>query len=106
MNSKDQRKMLSALVSCQVSKIIVVPSSGLSDIYAYFENKDGCIYVTREEEGIALAAGLTLNGTNCVVLVQQSGVGNALNAVFTLADAYSIAFSIGLTYILYRLSLT
>ena len=50
--------------------------------------------MTREEEGVALAAGLAAAGEMPAVIMQQSGVGNCLNAVFTLADAYNLYFPI------------
>ncbi|MFL5739963.1 MAG: thiamine pyrophosphate-binding protein [Flavisolibacter sp.] len=74
--------------------IITVPTSGINEVYSYFEKHNKCIYVTREEEGVALASGLSIGGKKIVMLIQQSGVGNLLNAIFTLADPYGIDFTI------------
>ncbi len=74
--------------------LVTVPTSGINEVYAHFENENKCLYVTREEEGVALASGLALSGKKVAMLIQQSGVGNMLNAVFTLSDPYAIHFPI------------
>jgi sulfopyruvate decarboxylase TPP-binding subunit len=86
--------VLDGLRAAEVEWLVYVPSSGLDDVYEYFAQKDRAICVTREEEAIAIVAGLTLNGKFGVPLIQQSGVGNCLNAVFTLAVPYEIEFPI------------
>ena len=37
------------------------------------------VVLTTEEEGVALAAGATLGGQRCALLMQSSGVGNCVN---------------------------
>lgn len=74
--------------------LIVVPTSGMNEIYAHFEKTERCIYVTREEEGVAVCTGLTMAGKTVVLFIQQSGVGNLMNAVFTLAEPYNVKFPI------------
>lgn len=86
--------MLDAYISCNINWLIVVPGSGLNFVYQAYAQRGRCLYVTREEEGIAIATGLALGGERPLVLIQQSGVGNALNAVFSLSDAYHIYFPI------------
>lgn len=92
MNPTETQHLLAALDSCGISYLIVVPATGLEAVFQHFG--DRCIYATREEEAVAIAAGLTLGGEKPLVLMAQAGVGNALNAVFTLADAYQIHFPI------------
>jgi sulfopyruvate decarboxylase TPP-binding subunit len=82
------------LIQVDLAPLLVVPSSGLDPLYANYDRKGECIYATREEEAIAIAVGLTLGGRRPVVVMQQSGVGNCLNAIFSLADCYSIFFPI------------
>lgn len=45
---------------------------------------------TREEEGVGIAAGVHLGGGRAAVLMQTSGLGNALNALASLAIPYRI----------------
>jgi sulfopyruvate decarboxylase subunit alpha len=94
MNQANAQRMLTAFEGCKISWLLVVPSTGLDLIYSHYDKLGRCIYVTREEEAIAVASGLVLGGEKPLVLIQQTGVGNTLNAVFTLADAYKIDFPI------------
>lgn len=87
-------RMLNAFSSCSIEWLLVVPASGLNSLYDYYQKRKRCLYVTREEEAVAIAAGLTLGGARPLIVMQQSGVGNSLNAVFSLADAYEIFFPI------------
>jgi sulfopyruvate decarboxylase TPP-binding subunit len=94
MKEIEMQSMLNAFTACSIDRILVVPSTGLGPVYAYYEKLDRCLYATREEEAVAIATGLTLGGEHPLLLIQQSGVGNALNAVFSLADAYGVFFPI------------
>jgi sulfopyruvate decarboxylase subunit alpha len=94
MQSAVTERLMLALEQANTDWLVVVPTSGLNAIYSQFEQRDRCLYVTREEEGVAVAAGLAVGGKTPLVMMQQSGVGNSLNAVFSLADAYGILFSI------------
>lgn len=77
-----------------LSWLLTVPSAGLQRLYASYEATGHCLYATREEEAIAVASGLHLGGAQPVVVMQQTGVGNAINAVLSLADAYGIGFPV------------
>ena len=88
------REIAATLQADAIDWLVTVPASGLDDLYAHFEARSRCLYATREEEAIAIATGMALGGGHPVVVMQQSGVGNCLNAVFTLSDAYAIQFSI------------
>lgn len=94
MNSEQSHYLVDALAGCGFNYLVVVPATGLEVVCRHFETHAHCIYPTREEEAIAIAAGLTLGGEKAAVVMAQPGVGNALNAVFTLADAYDIYFPV------------
>ena len=94
MNSEETQHLIDALDACGVKYLIVVPATGLEALFHHFETHGHCIYATREEEAVAIATGLTLGGEKAIVVMAQAGVGNALNAVFTLADAYGVYFPI------------
>lgn len=87
-------RMLRAFRDNGLGWLLTVPSAGLQRLYASYEAVDRCLYATREEEAIALASGLRLGGVRPVVVTQQTGVGNAINAVLSLADAYEIGFPV------------
>jgi sulfopyruvate decarboxylase alpha subunit len=45
---------------------------------------------TREEEAVGIAAGIALGGGRPAVMMQTSGLGNALNALASLAVPYQV----------------
>jgi sulfopyruvate decarboxylase subunit alpha len=60
---------------------------GLIDIINH-ENEIHHIPVTREEEGVGIAAGAFLGGKNPMLLMQNSGLGNSINALKSLIELY------------------
>lgn len=94
MNSEQIERFIQALKECEIKHLVVVPASGLELLYQHFDRDGECLYATREEEAIAIAAGLNLGGKKSAVVMAQAGVGNCLNAVFTLAEAYGICFPV------------
>src|SRR5258705_3057502 len=89
-----KKNIINALLKNKLEYLITVPTSGMNEIYEHFITQGKCICVTREEEGVAIASGLTLGNKKAFMFIQQSGVGNLLNAIFTLADPYDIFFPI------------
>ncbi len=87
-------RMVKAFLACGIDRVVVVAASGLDEVFSYFDRQQRCIWATREEEALAVASGLALGGERPLVIMQQSGVGNALNAAFSLSDAYGIYFPI------------
>ena len=48
------------------------------------------IAITREEEGVGIAAGAYLGGKVPAILMQNSGLGNSVNAIKSLLQLYEI----------------
>jgi len=48
------------------------------------------ITLTREEEGIGIAAGAYLGGMKPAIIMQNSGLGNSINAIKSLLQLYKI----------------
>jgi sulfopyruvate decarboxylase subunit alpha len=48
------------------------------------------IQITREEEGVGIAAGAYLGGKFPAILMQNSGLGNSVNAIKSLLQLYRI----------------
>lgn len=48
------------------------------------------VRLTREEEGVGILAGAAMTGTRGALVMQSSGLGNALNALTTLTEAYEL----------------
>jgi len=56
----------------------------------YDNNKMIYIPATREEEGIGICAGAHLAGRKTAILMQNSGLGNSINAIGSLCKVYQI----------------
>jgi sulfopyruvate decarboxylase subunit alpha len=48
------------------------------------------VSITREEEGIGVAAGAYLGGIKPAIIMQNSGLGNSINAIKSLLHLYKI----------------
>ena len=68
-----------------------VPDTRLQPIVARLADNGVCLRsLTREEECVGYAAGQRIAGQRPVVLMQSSGLGNALNAIGSLAVPYRL----------------
>lgn len=72
--------------------IVSVPCVNLSKILNMIDEDDEIIHVpvTREEEGIGLCAGAYLGGKKVAILMQNSGLGNSINALKSLTQLYEM----------------
>lgn len=73
--------------------VVYVPDNPLSQILSVLAADYPDIrttLATREEEAVGIAAGLYLGGERPALLMQSSGVGNALNGMASLLLAYQI----------------
>ena len=68
-----------------------VPCSFLTPFINYVINNETLVYVSSTNEGDALAtaAGLAVAGRPAVVMMQNSGLGNAVNPLTSLAYIFS-----------------
>jgi phosphonopyruvate decarboxylase len=69
-----------------------VPCSFLTPFINYVINDDSLSYIASSNEGDALAtaAGATIAGNHAVVMMQNSGLGNAVNPITSLAYVFRI----------------
>jgi len=69
-----------------------VPCVNLQELLALVENDEEIIHVpvTREEEGVGICAGAWLGGRLPALLMQNSGLGNSINALASLDMLYGI----------------
>jgi sulfopyruvate decarboxylase subunit alpha len=75
-----------------INFIASIPSIYLKNLLNVIEAKNEIIYlpVTREEEGIGIAAGAYLGGKKPAVLMQYTGLGNSINTIISLLQLYDI----------------
>lgn len=77
-----------------------VPCSLTAALHAALERASDTLYVeaVREDEAVAHAAGAFLSGRKPVVLMQNSGLGNSLNAILSLSQIYGQPFLLIITW--------
>ena len=70
--------------------IVSVPCVNLSKLLNMIDEDEEITHipVTREEEGIGICAGAFLGGKRTAILMQNSGLGNSINALKLLMELY------------------
>ena len=70
--------------------IVSVPCVNLSKLLNMIDEDPEITHipVTREEEGIGICAGAYLGGKRTAILMQNSGLGNSINALKSLMELY------------------
>jgi sulfopyruvate decarboxylase alpha subunit len=87
-----QRELAAALLAAGTSAAVVVPDSRLEGILRCLAGEGVPVHrLTREEECVAFAAGHRIAGRRPVLFMQSSGLGNAANALGSLAIPYGLA---------------
>jgi sulfopyruvate decarboxylase alpha subunit len=86
--------LLDAFRAEEIRNLVFVPDTVMGRLLALAEEDPFFrpIAVHREEEAVGVLSGLYLGGQRGAMLVQSSGLGNALNALGSLAAAYRIPF--------------
>ncbi len=75
-----------------INFIVSVPCINLTRILKMIDEDEDIIHipVTREEEGVGLCAGAFLGGKKTAILMQNSGLGNSINALKSLTELYEM----------------
>jgi sulfopyruvate decarboxylase subunit alpha len=66
------------------------PCGILAPLYARLENEAGLWTVAREDNAVGVAAGAAMAGRSPVVLMQNSGLGQSVNAIASLVAPYGL----------------
>lgn len=78
------------LRSSGLSPFFGTPCGILAPLYADLARCAGLTTVAREDNAVGLAAGCALAGRNPVILMQNSGLGQSVNALASLVGPYRI----------------
>jgi len=75
-----------------IGMVTSVPCVNLTDLIALIEADTSIqhLAVSREEEGVGICAGAYLGGMKPALLMQNSGLGNSINALASLDLLYGI----------------
>jgi sulfopyruvate decarboxylase subunit alpha len=85
-------KLYNAINSSGIDLILYLPCIMLKNLLELIEEKNEIkhISITREEEGVGIAAGAYLCGKIPALLIQNSGIGNSVNAIKSLLHLFKI----------------
>lgn len=85
-------RLYDIIKSSEIDLVLSVPCILLKGILDLINEKKEILHipVTREEEGVGIAAGAYLGGKHPVILMQNSGLGNSINAIKSLLELYDI----------------
>jgi sulfopyruvate decarboxylase alpha subunit len=88
------RTLLATFRAQEIRHLVFLPDTVMGRLLALAEEDPyfRLVGVHREEEAVGILAGLFMGGQRGAMLVQSSGLGNALNALGSLAMAYRIPF--------------
>ncbi len=85
------KRIVDIIESAGIDIILSLPCNMLSGIMDEIDRrKIKHVPVCREEEGIGIAAGVVLAGKRPMILMQNSGLGNCVNALMSLTTLYEI----------------
>lgn len=85
-----------ALKANKIETVVHVPDNIIAELIRACEADEtmDVISPTREEEGIGIVCGAVLAGKRSIIMMQNSGMGNAANALASLATPYQFPFLI------------
>jgi sulfopyruvate decarboxylase subunit alpha len=85
-------KLYKAIKNSGIDLILSLPCIMLKNLLELIEEKNEIqhISITREEEGVGIAAGASLCGKIPALLIQNSGIGNSVNAIKSLLHLFKI----------------
>lgn len=73
-----------------IDLISSIPCDKAKDLCFMLPEHFNHIGLTREEDGIGVSAGAALTGKRAAMVIQSSGIGNALNALMSLTKTYDL----------------
>lgn len=78
--------------SARIDFVVSVPCVNLRELISLVDADPGIghVPVTREEEGVGIAAGAYMGGRRPALLMQNSGLGNSINALASLNGLFKI----------------
>jgi sulfopyruvate decarboxylase alpha subunit len=88
--------LASILKELAYTDVLTLPCSILKEWFDPAEF-DCTWFLSREEEGVGISVGLLAAGAKPIMLIQNSGLGNCVNALASLATAYQIPLVIGVS---------
>ncbi len=91
---RPEEKLISILRAAGVDFTASLPCEKIKTLIEIVSGSFPHLPLTREEEGVGIAAGTALAGRRPALFVQSSGVGNMINALLSLTQFYELPLAI------------
>ena len=100
MNSPINKQIIDSLREAGVDFFVSVPCKFFTGLLKELDNTRDIVHVpvTREEEGIGVCSGAFLGGKMPCIIMQNSGLGNSINALASLVALYKIPIVLMISY--------
>ena len=94
------KKIINNLKKSGVNFFLSVPCKLLANMINILESDDEVYYsaIPREEEGMGICAGAFLGNKFPCILMQNTGIGNSVNAIVSLLQLYNIPVVLLISY--------
>ena len=75
-----------------INLLLILPDNMIQGLLKVINQKNEIrqVTITREEEGMGIAAGAYLGGMKPAIIMQNSGLGNSINAIKSLIQLFKI----------------
>ena len=75
-----------------INLLLILPDNMIQGLLKVINKKNEIrqVTITREEEGMGIAAGAYLGGMKPAIIMQNSGLGNSINAIKSLIQLFKI----------------
>jgi len=93
MQSAEQR-LTYILKDNEVDFVASLPCDRIKFLLQRLQDEFSHIPLTREEDGVGIAAGIALAGRRPAMFVQSSGIGNMINALLSLTGFYKLPLAV------------
>jgi sulfopyruvate decarboxylase subunit beta len=93
-----ESRIIGIMKQCGVDYVLTVPCDRVKSLIARLPDHFRHIPLTREEEGVGICAGLAMCGKKPLMLIQNSGVGNMINALCSLTKVYELPLPLLLSW--------
>ncbi len=89
-----EQEVIDIMKSCGIDTVLTLPCDKIKGLLALIPSNFKEIPLTREENGVGIAAGLYMAGKKPALLIQSTGIGNSLNSLSSLNRTYDIPLPI------------
>ncbi len=85
-----EQEVIDIMKSCGLEVVLTLPCDKIKNLLAMIPSNFKEVPLTREENGVGIAAGLYMAGKKPALMIQSTGIGNSLNTLLSLNKTYDI----------------